>query len=356
MAKKNIKKIGVLTSGGDAPGMNAAVRSATRMALTLGIEVVGIRNGYQGLIDNDTLNLQERDVSYIINRGGTMLYTARCMEFCTPEGVKKAADVCRNTGIDGIVAIGGDGTFRGAYDLSEEGIPCVGVPGTIDNDIAATDVTIGFDTAMNTVVELIDKIRDTGESHSRCNVVEVMGREAGDIALQTALSVGAVAAIVKENAFDCDTLIEKMKIARARGKRNFIIIICEGMGKDYGPNIVAKIEAETGIETRLSILGYIQRGGSPTLRDRVLATQMGAAAVNNLVMGDTNDVICARGNDIVSVEMSYSVILDNLYKNKLSKDEIKRIPPSLLYEMNKHIAAKKGYKEYIGLLIESVSL
>ncbi len=356
MAMKQIKKIGVLTSGGDAPGMNAAVRAVTRTALANNIEVVGVLNGYQGLLDDSMISLAERDVSYIINRGGTMLYTARCEEFKTAEGIKKAADMCRAKNIDAIVAIGGDGTFRGAHALSEEGIACVGVPGTIDNDIAATDMTIGFDTAMNTVVDLIDKIRDTGESHSRCNVIEVMGREAGDIALQTALSVGAIAAIVKEQPCDIDALISKMKIARKNGKRNFIIIICEGMGKDYGPNLVTRIENETGIETRLSILGYIQRGGSPTLRDRVLATQMGAAAVNSLLMGDTNDIICARGNDIVSVEMSYSVTLDNLYKGKLSREEIKKIPPSVLFEMNKHIASKKGYKDYISLLIESVSL
>ncbi len=356
MAKDKIKRIGVLTSGGDAPGMNAAVRAVTRMALYNGVEVFGIKNGYQGLIDNDMVQLTERDVSYIINRGGTMLYTARCDEFKTPEGVKKAAEVCRSRDIDGIIAIGGDGTFRGARDLSEEGIACVCVPGTIDNDICATDVTIGFDTAMNTVVDLIDKIRDTGESHARCNVIEVMGRRAGDIALQTALSVGAVAAIVTEFDYDIDGLINKMKKARAGGKRNFIIIICEGMGKDFGPELVKRIEKETEIETRLSILGYIQRGGSPTLRDRVLATQMGAAAVNCLLSGDTNDVICARGNDIVSVEMNYSVTLDNLYKNKLTKEEIKAIPPSNLFEMKRVISERDAYKAYFVDLIESVSL
>jgi len=356
MARKQIKTIGVLTSGGDAPGMNAAIRAVARTGLYHGLNVIGIRNGYQGLIDQEMAPMTERDVSYIINRGGTMLYTARCDEFRTAEGVKKAADVCRANNIDGIVTLGGDGTFRGAYDLSEEGIPCVGVPCTIDNDIAATDVTIGFDTAMNTVVELIDKIRDTGESHSRCNVIEVMGRQAGDIAIQTAISVGAIAAVVREYDVDIDAMIQKMIKARKAGKRNFIIIICEGMGKDYGPALVERIEAETGIETRLSILGYIQRGGSPTLRDRVLATQMGAAAVNCLLMGDTNDVICARGNDIVSVEMSYAVNLDNLYKNKLSDEQIKEIPPSQLFEMQKFIAAKKCYKDYIRNLIESVSL
>lgn len=356
MKRREIKKIGVLTSGGDAPGMNAAIRAVTRMALFNGIEVVGIKNGYQGLLDKDMRSLTERDVSYIINRGGTMLYTARCDEFKTPEGVKKGADICRELGIDGLVVLGGDGTFRGAYELSEQGIPCVGVPCTIDNDVSATDVTIGFDTAMNTVVELIDKIRDTGESHSRCNVIEVMGRQAGDIAIQTALSVGAIAAIVREYNVDINAMIEKMKSARSTGKRNFIIIVAEGMGKEYGPALVERIERETGIETRLSILGYIQRGGSPTLRDRVLATQMGAAAVSRLILGETNDVICAHGKDIVSEEMSYAVILDNLYKNKLTPDQIKKMPPSMKFEMNKIVAEKKGYYDYIQSLIEAVSL
>lgn len=356
MRVTDIKRIGVLTSGGDAPGMNAAIRAVTRMALYNGLEVVGIRNGYQGFLEKDMRTLTERDVSYIINRGGTMLYTARCEEFKTPEGVKKGADICRECGIDGLVVLGGDGTFRGAYELSEQGIPCVGVPCTIDNDIAATDFTIGFDTAMNTVVELIDKIRDTGESHARCNVIEVMGRQAGDIAIQTALSVGAVAAVVREYTVDIAAMIEKMKKARSTGKRNFIVIVAEGMGKDYGPNLVKRIETETGIETRLSILGYIQRGGSPTLRDRVLATQMGAAAVSSLILGETNDVICAHGNNIVSEEIAYSVMLDNYYKGKLTPEQIKKMPPSMKFEMNKIISEKKGYYDYIQNLIEAVSL
>ncbi len=356
MKKREIKRIGVLTSGGDAPGMNAAIRAVTRMALFSGLEVVGIRNGYQGLLDQDMVDLHVRDVSYIINRGGTMLYTARCEEFRTPAGIKKAAQICRDRGIDGLITLGGDGTFRGAYELSEQGIPCVGVPCTIDNDIAATDVTIGFDTAMNTVVELIDKIRDTGESHARCNVVEVMGRQAGDIAIQTALSVGAVAAIVREYDVDIGAMIEKMKKVRLTGKRNFIIIVSEGMGKDYSNELVKRVQTETGIETRLSILGYIQRGGSPTLRDRVLATQMGAAAVSNLILGDTNDVICAHGSNIVSEEMSYAVSLDNLYKGHMKPEEIQKMPPSLKYEMDKVIAEKKAYYAYIQNLIGTVSL
>ena len=351
-----VKKIGVLTSGGDAPGMNAALRAVTRMAILNGIEILGVKNGYQGLMDDNMIPLSDRSVSYIINRGGTMLYTARSEDFRKADGVARAAAVCRARGIDGVIAIGGDGTFRGALDLSEAGIPCVGVPATIDNDIAATDLTIGFDTAMNTVVELIDKIRDTGESHARCNVIEVMGRQAGDIAVQTALSVGAIAAVVKEHALDVAATIEKMKSARTAGKRNFIIIICEGMGAEYGPSLVKRIEEETGIETRLSILGYIQRGGSPTLRDRMLATQMGAAAVNALMTGDTNDVICSRGSDIVSVEITYAVTLDDLYKGKLSEEQIKRIPPGSLYEMNKIIAQKRAYGKYIHDLVSLISL
>lgn len=351
-----VKKIGVLTSGGDAPGMNAAVRAVARMAMYNDIEVLGIRNGYQGLLDGDVFTMSERDVSFIINRGGTMLYTARCDEFKTEEGVKKGADMCRELGIDGLVTIGGDGTFRGAYDLSLQGIACVGVPGTIDNDITATDATIGFDTAMNTVVELIDKIRDTGESHSRCNVIEVMGRDCGDIALQTALSVGAVAAVVKEFPFDRVAMVEKMKIARKNGKHNFIIIISEGMGKEYGEELVKYVEEQTDIETRFSRLGYIQRGGSPTLRDRVLATQMGGAAVNALLTGDTNDVICLRGTDVVSVEMTYAVKLDNYFKGKLTPEQVKKIAPSALYEMKKFIAERNAYKNYIFDLIERVSL
>ncbi|MEG1742554.1 MAG: ATP-dependent 6-phosphofructokinase, partial [Clostridia bacterium] len=228
------KKIGVLTSGGDAPGMNAAVRAVTRLAIHKGIEVCGIYNGYQGLMDGDVKTLGERDVSYIINRGGTMLYTARSTEFKTASGIAKAVEQCQLFGLDGIVAIGGDGTFRGAVDLTDAGVPCIGIPGTIDNDIGSTEMTIGYDTAMNTVVSLVDKLRDTGESHARCNVVEVMGREAGDIALNTSIAVGAVAAVINEIPTDFDKLFEKMTIARKNGKRNFIIILSEGMGKNYG--------------------------------------------------------------------------------------------------------------------------
>lgn len=349
-------RIGVLTSGGDAPGMNAAVRAVTRLALYKGVEVVGIYNGYQGLIDDQVKKLNERDVSYIINRGGTMLYTARSEEFRYETGIKKAVETCRRHGIDGVVTIGGDGTFRGAVDLTDAGVPCIGIPGTIDNDIASTDMTIGFDTAMNTVVSCIDMLRDTGESHARCNVVEVMGRDAGDIALNTSIAVGAVTAVIREIPTDFDHVIEKMIDARKNGKRNFIIICSEGMGSSYSEELVGMLEKRTGIETRFSRIGHIQRGGSPTLRDRVLATQMGCAAVESLCEGHMKQVICLRGSDIISMDIHEALLLDKLMKNKLSADEQEKIPPNKLYEMKKIVAGKQAYKAYLNYIIDHMSL
>lgn len=350
------KRIGVLTSGGDAPGMNAAVRAVTRLALYKGVEVMGIYNGYQGLIDGDIKPLVARDVAFIINRGGTMLYTARSAEFRKPEGVQKAADTCREFGIDGVVTIGGDGTFRGAVDLTDAGIPCIGIPGTIDNDIGSTDMTIGFDTAMNTVVSLVDKLRDTSESHARCNVVEVMGREAGDIALQTSIAVGAVTAVIKEIPTDFDHVIEKMLEARKNEKRNFIIITSEGMGADYGEELCQMIIQRTGIETRFARLAHIQRGGSPSLRDRVLATQMGCAAVENLVNGQMKQVMCLRGNNIVGMDIYDALMVDKLMKNKLSSEDQDRIPPNKLYEMKTIVADKQAYKQYLNYIIDHITL
>ena len=319
---KKFKRIGVLTSGGDAPGMNAAIRAVTRAAIANGVEVVGIYKGYSGLIKGDIHPLAIRDVSNIINRGGTMLYSDRCPEFKTEEGMKKAIDTCKRFGIDGIIAIGGDGTFRGATDLTNRGIPCVGLPGTIDNDIASTDNTIGFDTAMNTVIDLVDKLRDTCESHARCNVVEVMGRGAGDIALNTGIASGATASIIPEIPFDDDELCEKIKAARAIGKRNFIVIVSEGMGSDYGPNITKKIEEVTGVETRFARLAHIVRGGNPTLKDRVLASEMGVFAVNELLKGNSNIVICERDGKIVSTDINYALKLDKMYKGKLKDGDL----------------------------------
>ncbi len=316
------KKIGVLTSGGDAPGMNAAVRAVVRTALANGVEVMGIYRGYSGLIDGDIKPLHVRDVSNTLNNGGTMLYSDRCPEFMTPEGMAKAVATCKEFGIDGIVACGGDGTFRGATDLTLHGIPCVGIPCTIDNDIASTDNTIGFDTAMNTVVEIVDKLRDTCESHARCNVVEVMGRGAGDIAINTSIASGASAVIIPEAHYDEEKIFNKIKRARAIGKRNFIVIVSEGVGAEYAPELAEKIEKSTGIETKFARLAHIVRGGNPSLRDRVLASSMGVFAVEKLLNGESNIVICERNGDIVSMDITYALTCDRLCKSKVTLEEL----------------------------------
>ena len=278
---KTFRRIGVLTSGGDAPGMNAAIRAVTRAALDRGVEVMGVYRGYSGLIDGDIKPLGLRDVSNIINHGGTILYSDRCPEFKTEEGMQKAIATCRSMQIDGIVAIGGDGTFRGATDLTARGIPCIGLPGTIDNDITSTDATIGFDTAMNTVVEMVDRLRDTCESHARCNVVEVMGRDAGDIAIQTGIATGATGVAIPEIPFDTDALIAKIKRDRIAGKRNFIVIVSEGVGPDFSQELAETIQKETGVETKFARLAHVVRGGTPTLRDRLMASRMGELAVKH---------------------------------------------------------------------------
>lgn len=352
----NIKRIGILTSGGDAPGMNAAIRAATRSALENGLEVIGIKSGYHGLLKNEMVQLGARDVSYIINRGGTMLYTARSESFKTDEGVDKAVEILRQNNIDALICMGGDGTYRGAYEISKRGLPTIGIPCTIDNDVACTDATIGFDTAMNTVVDLVDKIRDTGESHARCNVVEVMGRHAGDIALQTALATGAVSAIVNEFEFDVESCVKRMIESRANGKRNFIIIVCEGKGSEYGEKLAALLSDQTKIEARFSRLGYIQRGGSPSLRDRVLATQMGCAAVQAIVDGNRGDVICLRGNSMVITEMKFAITLDNYVKNRYTKEEKDAIPANTMFEIKKIVAEREAYKSYLYETASRISL
>lgn len=297
-----MKTIGVLTSGGDAPGMNAAVRAVVRTAIFKGIRVVGIRRGYNGLIDGDIFEMNLRSVSDIIHRGGTVLYTARSPEFKTEEGMQKAVDTCHKEGIDGIVVIGGDGSYRGARDLSLRGIPCVGLPGTIDNDISSTDYTIGFDTAMNTAMEMVDRLRDTTQSHERCSVVEVMGRRAGYLALQTGVAVGATSILVPEVPYDIDRdIVARMRKTQMSGKKHFIVVVAEGVG---GVQELAKeIEARTGIESRATILGHVQRGGSPTVRDRVMASQMGHQAVELLSQGIGNRVVCFRGDKILDKDI-----------------------------------------------------
>lgn len=292
-----VKAIGVLTSGGDAPGMNAAVRAVVRSAIYNGIKVYGVMRGYNGLIDGDIVEMDLRSVSDIIHRGGTVLYTARCPEFKTEEGIQKAIQNCKKFGIEGLVVIGGDGSYRGARDLSLKGIPCVGVPGTIDNDISSTEYTIGFDTAMNTAMEMVDRLRDTAQSHERCSVVEVMGRHAGYIALETGIAVGATAVLVPEVEFDLDSqVISKINKTQHSGKKHFIIVVAEGVGNV--DKIAKYIEDKTGIESRATVLGHVQRGGSPTVRDREMASRMGNHAVGLLTKGIGNRVVSLRNGKI----------------------------------------------------------
>ena len=310
------KTIAVLTSGGDAPGMNAAVRAVARAALSKGIKVYGVRRGYNGLLNGDVFEMNLRSVSDILSKGGTVLYTARSPEFNTKEGVKKAADNCRKLGIDGVVVIGGDGSFRGARDLTGEGIPCIGVPGTIDNDISSSDYTIGFDTAMNTAMEMIDKIRDTAQSHDRCSVVEVMGRRCGDIALEVGIAIGASAILVPEVPYDLKKdVIDVLLKNRETGKKHFNIVVAEGIGGIDG--IVKEIEAQTGIETRGTVLGHVQRGGSPTLRDRVVASRMGYRAVELLEEGQSNRVVVMKDNHIVDYDISEALAMKKQFNTKL---------------------------------------
>lgn len=297
-----MKSIAVLTSGGDAPGMNPAVRAVVRTACQRGIKVYGVDRGYTGLINGDIHEMNLRSVSDIITRGGTILYSARCPEFKTEEGLQKAVATCKKFGIDGMVIIGGDGSFRGARDLSLRGIPCIGLPGTIDNDISCTDYTIGYDTCLNTIVQMVDRIRDTSESHDRCTVVEVMGRGAGYLALEAGIAVGATSIIVPEVEYD----IERDVIARIRefqktGKKHFIVVVAEGVGGTA--EIAKKIEAETGVESRATILGHVQRGGSPTARDRIMASQMGSRAVDLLTQGIGNRVVGIKDNKIVDFDI-----------------------------------------------------
>jgi len=297
-----VKRIGVLTSGGDAPGMNAAIRAVVRACLYRGIECIGIRRGYSGLISGDIERMNSSNVSHIINRGGTILYTARSDEFRTQAGQQRAASTCKLLGLDGIVAIGGDGTFRGAEALSKHGISVVGIPATIDNDIVCTDYTIGFDTASNTAVDAIDKLRDTMQSHERCSVVEVMGRNAGHLALYVGLAVGATAVLMPEVPVDFENdVVEKIRRARLSGKTHYMIVVAEGAGSAM--EIGNQIQEALTLNPRVTILGHIQRGGTPSARDRVMATRMGYQAVEVLAAGMTNRVICSRNGSMVDVDI-----------------------------------------------------
>lgn len=310
------KALAVLTSGGDAPGMNAAVRAVVRAGIHRGFTVYGISRGYHGLLKGEATEMNLRSVSDIIGRGGTLLYTARSKKMMTPEGQQQAADFCKSLNIEGLVVIGGDGSFKGARALSNLGIPCVGIPGTIDNDIACSDYTIGFDTAMNTAMEMVDKIRDTAQSHDRCSVVEVMGRRCGDIALETGIAVGATSILVPEIESDIEQdVISKIYEQKSTGKKHFIIVVAEGVG---GVEDLAKyIEKRTGIESRATILGHVQRGGSPTLRDRLMATAMGVEAVDLLEKGIGNRVIAYKDGKIVNFDITEALDMPREFNTHL---------------------------------------
>lgn len=337
---QKFKKIGVLSSGGDAPGMNAAIRAIASKALREGVEVVGIIGGYSGLISEKFVQLTPTSVSNIISHGGTTLYSDRCPEFKTEEGMSKAVATCKKHGIDAIVAIGGDGTFRGATDLTLHGIPTIGVTGTIDNDITATDYTVGFDTAMNTVVNLADQFRDTCESHARCNVIEVMGRDCGLIALMAGIAAGAVAIAIPEIPFDEAAALRRINEEKAEGSRGLLVIVSEGVfemidGKKvpYGEILREKIEKETGIETKFARLAHVVRGGSPTLRDRLTASKMGVHAVDLLLDGKSNLIVIEEDGKITSMDTVFALTVDRMYKNKLNDGELDKFSPEDVAKM-----------------------
>ena len=303
-----VKRIGVLTSGGDAPGMNPCVRAVVRTALYHGLEVYGIRRGWNGLITGDVVRLDQKSVSHTINRGGTILYTARSDEFRTEAGQKKAASTCKFLGLDSIIAIGGDGTFRGARALSKHGINVIGIPATIDNDISCTNYCIGFDTAANTAIECIDKLRDTMQSHERCSVVEVMGRNAGYLAMYVGLAVGATAVLVPEIEIDFERdVIEKIRQARFNGFTHYMIVVAEGAGS--ANDIAKKIKDAIDLDPRVTVLGHIQRGGVPTGRDRVNATKMGYTAVELLRAGRINRIVCTHDGGITDVDIDEGLFM-----------------------------------------------
>ncbi len=298
-----MKTIAVLTSGGDAPGMNAAVRAVVRTACENGVKVYGVIRGYNGLINGDFIEMDLRSVSDIINRGGTILYSARSVEFATEEGMRRAIRTCQEWGIEGVVVIGGDGSFRGARDLSERGIPCVGIPGTIDNDIACCDYTIGYDTCLNTIMEMVDRLRDTAESHDRCSVIEVMGRRAGYLALNAGIACGATSILIPEIPFDIEKhVIERMKKTQKTDKKHFIILVAEGCEVDVN-ELAKEIQKKTGVESRATVLGHVQRGGYPTVKDRVMATRMGNYAVKLLISNIGNRVVAAQKEEVVDYDI-----------------------------------------------------
>ena len=304
-----IKTVGVLTSGGDAPGMNPAIRAVVRRAIYHGMAVKGIKRGYNGLIEDDIVDMNLRSVSEIIHRGGTILYTARSKEFMTEEGQNKAVETCRRHGIDALIVIGGDGSFRGCRALAAKGLKCIGIPGTIDNDIACSDYTIGYDTALNTAMEMIDKLRDTTQSHERCSVVEVMGRHSGYLAINTGIATGALCILIPEKSFNVERdILSRMRETQAQGKKNFLILVAEGVGQVF--KIAEEIQSKTGIETRATVLGHVQRGGSPSLRDRVMASQMAVKAVELLSNDKYNRIIGMKYDRIVDFDIEDALSME----------------------------------------------
>jgi len=318
---KEIKTIGVLTSGGDAPGMNAAIRAVVRKAIHNGVKVKGIKKGYQGLLNEEIFDMEPHDVSDTIQHGGTILGTARCMEFMTEEGQLKGVEICKKHKIDGLVVIGGDGSYRGAMALSKHGINTIGIPGTIDLDIACTEYTIGFDTAVNTAMEAIDKVRDTSSSHERCSIIEVMGRNAGYIALWCGIANGAEDILLPEKYdYNEQAIINNIIMNRKKGKKHHIIINAEGIG--HSTSMARRIEAATGVETRATILGYMQRGGSPTCKDRYYASIMGAYAADILCEGKTNRVVAFKHGEFTDFDIEEALAMEKSideYQYEISK-------------------------------------
>ena len=314
--EQKIKTIGVLTSGGDAPGMNAAMRAVVRAGTFHNLRVMGIKRGYNGLMNGDMVEMDARSVSDVLQRGGTSLFTARCLEFKEPAGVKKAYDVAKVFGLDGLVVIGGDGSFRGAKDLCEAGLPTVAIPATIDNDIDCSEYTLGYDTCLNTVIEAVDKIRDTSASHDRCSVIEVMGRNAGYIAANAAIACGADVVLIPEREWDFDKdVIRPILAGKARGKRHSIVVVAEGIGGVI--ELAKEIEDKTGMESRATILGHVQRGGSPTVRDRVTASSMGVHAVKLLLEGKSNRIVCEKDGKITDVDIQEGLSLKKEFPKEL---------------------------------------
>jgi 6-phosphofructokinase 1 len=320
------RKIGVLTSGGDAPGMNACAKAVVNKALAMGIEVVGINRGYAGLMQGDVFDLTQNRVHNVVSLGGTFLYSSRCLEFMTEQGIRIAVNSCRKHGIDALICIGGDGTFLGATAMTNHGIPSIGLPGTIDNDITATDNTIGFDTAINTTVQMIDNLRDTCESHARLNVVEVMGRDCGLLALRAAMASGAVAVAVPEIPFDEEEAFEKIRKLRRDGKRSMIVVVSEGVftpdGKPYSEVLAKRIQEKTGVETKFTRFGHVVRGGNPTAEDRILASRVACRAIEQLVAGRSNVVMCEINGVVEPVDINFALLTDMMYKKRLKPGDL----------------------------------